>query len=207
MRRRVLGITSGIHDLGALRWELALCLLLAWVICYFCIWKGVKSTGKWSSYQQEHRQGHRCPAGKELSLLSGTVEHPEAPATAALPAISLEKYSLNFPTDHCAAPVTLFLLVVYFTATFPYLMLVILLIRGVTLPGAYQGIIYYLKPDLLRLQDPQGGDHRGDRRTCSGRVGMQEGSAWGALRGQAVLQRGCLTALGSYNKYHNNCYR
>lgn len=45
-RRRVLKISDGIHDLGALRWELALCLLLAWVICYFCIWKGVKSTGK-----------------------------------------------------------------------------------------------------------------------------------------------------------------
>ena len=47
--------------------------------------------------------------------------------------------------------------VVYFTATFPYLMLVILLIRGITLPGAYQGVIYYLKPDLLRLKDPQVG--------------------------------------------------
>uniref|UniRef100_A0A8I3WY59 Transporter n=1 Tax=Callithrix jacchus TaxID=9483 RepID=A0A8I3WY59_CALJA len=124
--RRVLGITSGIHDLGALRWELALCLLLAWVICYFCIWKGVKSTGK----------------------------------------------------------------VVYFTATFPYLMLVILLIRGVTLPGAYQGIIYYLKPDLLRLQDPQ--------------VWMDAGTQ---IFFSFAICQGCLTALGSYNKYHNNCYR
>ncbi|XP_074862450.1 sodium- and chloride-dependent GABA transporter 2 isoform X2 [Carettochelys insculpta] len=44
--RRVLKISSGIQHLGSLRWELALCLLLAWVICYFCIWKGVKSTGK-----------------------------------------------------------------------------------------------------------------------------------------------------------------
>ncbi|XP_063549810.1 sodium- and chloride-dependent GABA transporter 2 isoform X3 [Gorilla gorilla gorilla] len=44
--RRVLKISDGIQHLGALRWELALCLLLAWVICYFCIWKGVKSTGK-----------------------------------------------------------------------------------------------------------------------------------------------------------------
>ncbi|XP_026303581.1 sodium- and chloride-dependent betaine transporter [Piliocolobus tephrosceles] len=124
--RRVLSITSGIHDLGALRWELALCLLLAWVICYFCIWKGVKSTGK----------------------------------------------------------------VVYFTATFPYLMLVILLIRGVTLPGASQGIIYYLKPDLFRLKDPQ--------------VWMDAGTQ---IFFSFAICQGCLTALGSYNKYHNNCYK
>ncbi|XP_022377993.1 sodium- and chloride-dependent betaine transporter isoform X1 [Enhydra lutris kenyoni] len=124
--RRVLGITSGIHDLGALRWELALCLLLAWIICYFCIWKGVKTTGK----------------------------------------------------------------VVYFTATFPYLMLIILLIRGVTLPGASEGIIYYLKPDLLRLKDPQ--------------VWMDAGTQ---IFFSFAICQGCLTALGSYNKYHNNCYR
>ncbi|XP_004438825.1 PREDICTED: sodium- and chloride-dependent betaine transporter [Ceratotherium simum simum] len=124
--RRVLGITSGIHELGALRWELALCLLLAWVICYFCIWKGVKITGK----------------------------------------------------------------VVYFTATFPYVMLVILLIRGVTLPGAYEGIVYYLKPDLFRLKDPQ--------------VWMDAGTQ---IFFSFAICQGCLTALGSYNKYHNNCYR
>uniref|UniRef100_A0A4X1ULR1 Transporter n=1 Tax=Sus scrofa TaxID=9823 RepID=A0A4X1ULR1_PIG len=124
--RRVLGITAGIHELGALRWELALCLLLAWVICYFCIWKGVKSTGK----------------------------------------------------------------VVYFTATFPYLMLLVLLIRGVMLPGAYEGIIYYVKPDLLRLKDPQ--------------VWMDAGTQ---IFFSFAICQGCLTALGSYNKYHNNCYR
>ena len=49
-RRRVLSISPGIQHLGGLRWELALCLLLAWIICYFCIWKGVKITGKvWGS--------------------------------------------------------------------------------------------------------------------------------------------------------------
>ncbi|KAM7064356.1 sodium- and chloride-dependent GABA transporter 3 isoform 2-T2 [Molossus nigricans] len=44
--RRVLAISDGIEHIGNLRWELALCLLAAWTICYFCIWKGTKSTGK-----------------------------------------------------------------------------------------------------------------------------------------------------------------
>ncbi|PIN92801.1 hypothetical protein AB205_0033150 [Aquarana catesbeiana] len=36
-------------------------------------------------------------------------------------------------------------------------MLFILLIRGVTLPGAYEGIVFYLNPDISRLKDPQQG--------------------------------------------------
>ena len=41
--------------------------------------------------------------------------------------------------------------VVYVTSTLPYVVLLALFIRGVTLEGAIDGIIYYIKPDLEKL--------------------------------------------------------
>ena len=45
--------------------------------------------------------------------------------------------------------------VVYFTATFPYVVLIILVAFGATLDGALDGIRFYLKPDVSKLQDGQ----------------------------------------------------
>ncbi|XP_065344057.1 sodium- and chloride-dependent GABA transporter ine isoform X1 [Cloeon dipterum] len=44
--RRVLQMTAGIDDSGTIRWELVACLVVAWLLVYFSLWKGVKSSGK-----------------------------------------------------------------------------------------------------------------------------------------------------------------
>ena len=46
IRRRVLMISPGLEEIGGLRWELVGTLAIVWLLCYFCIWKGVKWTGK-----------------------------------------------------------------------------------------------------------------------------------------------------------------
>ncbi|KAK9708007.1 Sodium:neurotransmitter symporter family [Popillia japonica] len=43
---KVLQISKGLHDFGTLRWELVACLLCAWVLVYFGLWKSIKSSAK-----------------------------------------------------------------------------------------------------------------------------------------------------------------
>uniref|UniRef100_A0A4W5KGT7 Transporter n=1 Tax=Hucho hucho TaxID=62062 RepID=A0A4W5KGT7_9TELE len=92
--------------------------------------------------------------------------------------------SLNWDLALCLAIAW----VVYFTATFPYLMLIVLLIRGVTLTGADLGIKFYLYPDLSRLAYPE--------------VWMVAGTQ---IIFSYAICLGSHRTLGSYNKYNNNC--
>ncbi|KAK0162879.1 hypothetical protein PV327_006618 [Microctonus hyperodae] len=122
----VLGISEGIEVTGSIRPPIAACLLLAWIIVFLCLSKGVQSSGK----------------------------------------------------------------VVYFTALFPYVVLIALFVRGILLPGAEEGILFYLTPDWRRLTSAKvWGD-------AAVQIFFALSPAWGGL-----------ITLSSYNKFDNNCYK
>ncbi|CAO1367739.1 unnamed protein product [Diamesa serratosioi] len=118
--------SEGIHDLGVIKWEMAGCLLIVYLICYFSLWKGISTSGK----------------------------------------------------------------VVWFTALFPYVVLLALLVRGITLPGSAKGIEYYLRPDFDVIYKAE---------------------VWVDAATQVFFSLGpgfgVLLAYASYNKYHNNVYK
>ena len=49
----------------------------------------------------------------------------------------------------------LYFQVVYFTATFPYVIIFIILVRGVMLQGSAKGIEYFIKPKWELLKEPK----------------------------------------------------
>ncbi|XP_060134227.1 sodium-dependent neutral amino acid transporter B(0)AT3-like [Zootoca vivipara] len=77
---------------------------------------------------------------------------------------------------------------IYFTATFPYLILTIFLIYGLTLPGAIHGLVYFMTPNLKKIKNPR---------------------AWLDAATQIFfslsLGLGGLIAYSSYNPSNNDC--
>uniref|UniRef100_A0A673Y5L7 Transporter n=1 Tax=Salmo trutta TaxID=8032 RepID=A0A673Y5L7_SALTR len=120
---RMLERTAGVEESGVLRWELFLLLLLAWILLYFCIFKGIKSTGK----------------------------------------------------------------VVYFTALFPYVILLALLINNVQLPGAMEGIRFFIVPNWEKLLELE--------------VWV---NAAAQIFNSIGIGFGSLMAMSSYNNFNNN---
>ncbi|KAK6173320.1 hypothetical protein SNE40_016794 [Patella caerulea] len=122
----VLDITEGVEHMGGVKWELALCLLLAWVLVCICLANGIKTSGK----------------------------------------------------------------AVYFTAFFPYIVLTILLVRGLTLEGSLDGIRYFFTPKWEKLASAKvWGD-------AAVQIFFSLSPGWGGL-----------ITLASFNKFNNNCYK
>ncbi|XP_076032383.1 sodium-dependent dopamine transporter-like [Oratosquilla oratoria] len=80
--------------------------------------------------------------------------------------------------------------VVWVTATMPYVILTLLLIRGALLPGAADGILYYVKPSITALYNPKVWFE------AAVQVFFSVGAGFGVHLSYA-----------SYNTFHNNCYR
>ncbi|XP_074527626.1 sodium- and chloride-dependent GABA transporter ine [Halichoeres trimaculatus] len=122
-RLKMLQQTSGVEEAGGMRWELFLILILAWILIYLCIFKGVKSTGK----------------------------------------------------------------VVYFTALFPYVILIALLINNTQLTGAMKGIKFFIVPEWEKL--------------LSVEVWV---NAAAQIFNSIGIGFGSLLAMSSYNSFNNN---
>ncbi|XP_012269625.1 sodium- and chloride-dependent GABA transporter 1-like isoform X1 [Athalia rosae] len=124
--RRVLGITSGIEEIGGMQCELLGCLVLGWLLVYLIIRRGLHQSGK----------------------------------------------------------------IIWFSALFPYVVLFILLGRAVTLDGADAGLLYYVTPRWEELLSPGPWIDGATQIFFAYSIGT-----------------GALPALGSYNKFHHNCYK
>ncbi|UYV77208.1 hypothetical protein LAZ67_15000129 [Cordylochernes scorpioides] len=80
--------------------------------------------------------------------------------------------------------------VVYFAATFPYIILVILLVTGLLQPGAFNGVMYFIKPDwdkLLKIEVWQ--------------------KAAGQMFFSLSISMGALIMYSSYNGFRHNIFR
>ncbi|GAB6033259.1 solute carrier 6 (neurotransmitter transporter) [Chamberlinius hualienensis] len=122
----VLDMSNGIDDIGSIKWQLVIALLIAWVLVFVCLFRSSYTSGK----------------------------------------------------------------LIYFTALFPWLLLIILLIKSVTLDGAINGILFFFTPQLRRLL---------------------EAEIWGDAAVQVLFSLGTtfgvLISLSTNNPFYNNCIR
>ncbi|XP_046564506.1 sodium- and chloride-dependent betaine transporter-like [Haliotis rubra] len=126
MRKKALGVSSGIDNLGAMQPHLVICWFITCVVVFLCIMKGIKSLGK----------------------------------------------------------------VLYVTALMPYFLLLVLLVRSCTMPGAVDGILFYLTPDFSLLRHPQ------VWLEALIQVFFSVGTTWGVI-----------IAMAGHNSFHANLIR
>ncbi|KAK3910702.1 Sodium-dependent neutral amino acid transporter B(0)AT2 [Frankliniella fusca] len=124
--RTTLMVSEDINSPTAFNWKIGIALVIAWILVYMCMIKGIASSGK----------------------------------------------------------------VVYVTATFPYIVLIIFFFRGITLKGCTDGLRHLFTPKWHTLSDPV--------------VWLEAGTQIFFSLGLAF---GGLIAFSSYNPVNNNCSR
>ena len=85
-RRFILAISNGIDEPGEIRLPLATTLLIAWTAVYFCLYKGIKSSGKvsdrclhWSNNRSTTCTCVNCSNGLcSVSMVSDSLQLPES---------------------------------------------------------------------------------------------------------------------------------
>lgn len=116
-------MSSGIQYPGGMRWDLVACLICAWILVYFAIWKSIKSSTK----------------------------------------------------------------IRYFTASFPFVLIVVFLGRALTLEGAEKGLQFFFRTNWSELLNS---------------------NIWINAMGQSFsslgIAFGSMISFASYNKYNNN---
>ncbi|KAK9893054.1 hypothetical protein WA026_023353 [Henosepilachna vigintioctopunctata] len=124
--RTTLMVSEDISSPEVFNWKIGLALVIAWIVVYMCMMKGIASSN----------------------------------------------------------------LIVYVTATFPYIVLIFFFFRGITLKGAFDGLHHLFTPKWHTLLDPV--------------VWLEAGTQIFFSLGLAF---GGLIAFSSYNPVNNNCYR
>lgn len=119
-------VAPDINTPQSFNWKIGLALVIAWILVYMCMIKGIASSGK----------------------------------------------------------------VVYVTATFPYIVLIVFFFRGITLKGMSDGVRHLFTPKWHTILDPV--------------VWLEAGTQIFFSLGLAF---GGLIAFSSYNPVNNNCYR
>ncbi|KAK9881778.1 hypothetical protein WA026_017296 [Henosepilachna vigintioctopunctata] len=121
--KKVLQVGAGIDEFHQLRWELVACLICAWILVYFAIWKSIKSSGR----------------------------------------------------------------VRYFTATFPFILILLFLAKSLSLDGADRGLRYFFRPKWRLLG---------------------EAKVWVNAAAQTFnsmgIAFGSMISFASYNRYNNS---
>lgn len=157
----MLKLSDDIGNFGEVRLPLLGCLGVSWVVVFLCLIRGVKSSGKAStppSAGSVHTQNDPASHAGVVSRGQAVMKGHERGRGARGPVVAAGGGGGGLGrgrpgqgelggvqrSPSCAQ-------VVYFTATFPYVVLTILFVRGVTLEGAYTGIMYYLTPQWDKI--------------------------------------------------------